>query len=90
MIQKNRQIRKVRPETRNCWWDLRLETRDPSKGSDLGPETRNPKGPETRNTYFTRDLRSETQDTERSGTLIIGEIRGLKQTSLEEPGTQEL
>ena len=44
VIQKKRQIRKVRPETRNCWWDPRLETRDPSKGSDLGPETRDPKG----------------------------------------------
>ena len=37
-----RHIRKVRYETRDCWWDRRPEIRDPSQRWDPRPETRDP------------------------------------------------
>ena len=36
-----RHIRKVGPETRDCWWDLRPETRDPSHKWEPEHETLN-------------------------------------------------
>ena len=46
-------------------------------------------GPETRDTYFTWNPRPMTLK-EGSGTLTICETRDPKQTSLVEPGAQEL
>lgn len=43
-INFKRHIQKVGPETRNCWWDPRSETWDPSHGWDIGPKTWDPKG----------------------------------------------
>ena len=37
-------IRKVGPETRDCWWDPRPETWDPCHRWDSRPETRDAKG----------------------------------------------
>ena len=47
-------IRKVGPETRDCWWDPRPKIRDPFHTWDPGPETRDPK-------CLSRDLRPEVQ-----------------------------
>ena len=40
---QNWHIRKVGPETRDCWWDPRPEPRDPSHKRDPCAETQYPK-----------------------------------------------
>ena len=35
-----RHIRKVGSNTQDCWWDMRLKTRDPSHRLDTGPKIR--------------------------------------------------
>ena len=71
-------MRKVGPKTRDCWWDPRSETRDPSDRWDPGRETRTLKvGPETRDKTHRWDPGTEIRDPKggtrdpRPGTLKV-------------------